>query len=376
MTAWPGKLPRWLPAALFAAALGAALWRQAAPPAPAFVAPAAPAATPLPPLFSAGMLPPAGATVLTASLTELADGRIGVAWTAGSDDDASDLAIYFSTLDRNGWSEPAPIATRESTAGGIFAHVRRIGAPLLHAEGSRLHLWYASTGFGGLAGSLVHSLSTDDGHSWSKPARVPTSPFANRGSAPSGTPLPLADGGLGLALDHDLFAGHGEWLQLAPSGRIVTKVRLKHAGRTRQPAVVALDDQRALALLRDAGPAPGQIRAATTADGGQHWQAAAGPGQANPDAPLALLRLPSGRLLLAGNPPQGRETLQLWLSADQGQTWQASRSLETAADGAADFSAPALRLGRDGRIHLVYSWRGQGIRYATFSEAWLSGGTR
>jgi predicted neuraminidase len=374
MTAWPAKWPGWLPATLFALALGAALWRQAEPPAPVFAA-TTPATAPLPPLFAAGLLPPAGATVLTASLAELADGRIGVAWTAGSSDDATDLAIHFSTLDRAGWSQPVPIATRESTAGGLFAHVRRIGAPLLHADGDRLHLWYASTGIGGLAGALVHSRSTDGGRSWSKPARVQTSPFANLGNAASAPPLPLADGGLGLPLDHELFSGHGEWLRLAASGRIFDKVRLAHAGRPRQPAVVALDQQRALALLRDAGPAPGQIRAATTVDGGQHWQAGAGPGLANPDAPLALLRLPSGRLLLAGNPQQGREVLQLWLSADQGQTWQASRSIEAAADGAADFSSPALLLGRDGRIHLAYSWRRQGIRYATFSEAWLIGGT-
>lgn len=33
----------------------------------------------------------------------------------------------------------------------------------------------------------------------------------------------------------------------------------------------------------------------------------------------------------------------------------------------------ALLLGRDGRIHLAYTWRRQGIKYATFSEAWLDG---
>jgi predicted neuraminidase len=113
------------------------------------------------------------------------------------------------------------------------------------------------------------------------------------------------------------------------------------------------------------------VQVSTTADGGQHWQAGAALPLPNPNSSVALLRLRSGRLLLAGNPPNGREALLLWISADQGQTWQPTRSIETAPDGGAEFSYPALLLGRDGRIHVAYTWRRQGIKVASFSEAWL-----
>lgn len=367
-------LSRWLPALLFTAALGAAFWRIPDIAAPAFESPPPAVPSRLPPLFAARMLPAAGAVAGAPSLAQLADGRIAAAWVAGSNETATDLAIHFSLLGSDGWSEPRLIANRESAAGGLFAHIRRVGRPQLYAEGTWLHLWYAAIGIGGSANvALVHSVSTNGGRNWSPPTRLPTSPLAGYGTVPAGPPLPLADGGLALPLRHELFAGHGEWLRLSANGHSLDKARLAHPRRTPQPAVVSLDARRALALLRDAGPPPGWVRAVASDDGDAHWQAAPDPGPANPDTPLAALRLSSGRLLLAGNPASGRATLMLWLSADAGQSWRAVRTVETAADADANFSAPALLLGRDGRIHLAYAWRGRGIRYASFSEAWLDG---
>ena len=91
-----------------------------------------------------------------------------------------------------------------------------------------------------------------------------------------------------------------------------------------QPAVVALNNKEALALCRDAGSGPGQIRVARTNDTGVRWQENDPLPLGNPDASIALLRLSSGRLLLAANPSAGRHILELWLSADQGKSWQLS----------------------------------------------------
>ena len=130
-----------------------------------------------------------------------------------------------------------------------------------------------------------------------------------------------------------------------------------------------------MALLRDAGPGPGHVQVATSADGGRTWPAGEALPLPNPNSSVALLRLASGRLLLAGNPASGREALLLWLSADEGKTWRQARVVESAPDGGAEFSYPALLLDRDGRIHLAYTWRRQGIKHAVFSEAWLEEGT-
>ncbi|MBL8428423.1 MAG: exo-alpha-sialidase [Dechloromonas sp.] len=353
---------------LFIGALAGAFWRAPSPAAPAFAPP--PAATPstLPALFVNEMLwRDAGLVAAAPNLTELPDGRIAAAWLAGPDDA---MAVHFSVRDRGGWRSPVRVATLETTAGGTFAQIGRLGNPVLHAEGSWLHLWYGSSMLGS---SINHSVSTDGGKSWTKPVRLQTSPFANFGGAVRTAPVTLADGGLGLAISHDFIGQHGEWLRLSPTGQILDKFRLPAATGALQPAVATLDEQRAMAVLRDAGPAPGSVRVATTDNGGQRWQAGEALAVPNPNASIALLRLRSGRLLLAGNPASGRQALLLWLSADQGKTWQETRTVETAPDGGADYGNPSLLLGRDGRIHLAYDWRRQGIKAVTFSEAWLDG---
>ena len=367
MSRLPQTLPRWFSAVLLLATFGAALWRAPNPPQPAFATPPPAVPSSLPALFTAEMLWRETGSAAAPNLTELPDGRIAAAWLAGPEDA---MTVRFSVRERGGWRSPVLIATPESTAGGTFAQISKLGSPVLHAEGSWLHLWYASSTLGS---SINHSVSTDGGKSWTKPARLQTSPFANFGDSVRTAPLPLADGGLGLPISHDFIGQYGEWLRLSPTGQIVGKLRLPSAGSTLQPAVAALDEQRAIAMLRDAGPAPGSLRVATTADGGRSWQEGGALAVANPNSSITLLRLKSGRLLLAGKPANGRQALLLWLSADQGKTWQEVRTVETAPDSAADYANPALLLGRDGRIHLVYEWRKQGIKYVVFSEAWLDG---
>ncbi|MGE5470113.1 MAG: exo-alpha-sialidase [Bacteroidota bacterium] len=351
-----------LSAALFLGALAAAFWRVPNPAPAAFAAPPAASPSPLPALFSVDQLPtatPAGAP----SLAALPDGRIAAAWAA-AEPSAGAQVIRYSILGRDGWSPPVIIASRESTAGGTFAHVRDIGRPLLHAEGGWLHLWYASDGV--LGSWLNHSRSTDGGRSWSKPARLPTSPLAAGDTQPGNAAVALADGGLGLPLAPQGSAGDCAWLRLAATGDIIDKTRLTPRRSALPAAVVALDEKRALAVLGETGNESGQWRIARSDDGGRSWQDNAALPLALAGTPLALLRLKSGRLLLAGH-PAGRPTeLRLWLSADDGKTWQAGRTLEDAAD-------PALLLGRDGRIHLAYGGD-RGIEHAAFSEAWLDGG--
>jgi predicted neuraminidase len=356
----------------FALALLAAFWRapQSAP--AAFVPPVAAAPSALPAIQQAAMLPGVGEIAGTPSLTRLADGRVAAAWLSGREGKREQAAIWFSTLDNRGWSEPQAVATREQTAGSIFAHIRQIADPVLYQHGKTLHLWHTATAIGGHVGqTIIHRSSDDGGLNWSKPVRVQASPFGNNGLLLKSPPLALADGGLGLPISQQLLSRHGEWLRLAADGQVLDKARLALAVPALQPAVVALDENRALALLRDG--AARQVRATASGNGGQSWQGIEIAELANPDTPIALLQLPDGRLLLAGNTATGRGTLALWVTKRDGISWRQARIVETAADGAADFSEPTLLLAPDGWIHLAYGWRQQGIRHMRFSEAWLDG---
>lgn len=366
------KIKRWLAFAIFAAGFAGALWRAQPPAAPRIATSAAPAAAELPPEFSSADLPSAAPSAHAASLAELPDGRIAAAWFAGSREGAADVAIWLATRQDGRWTAPRAILTRQQLAAATLTHVRKLGNPVLFAAGPRLHLWVAAASVGGWAGSAVHALhSDDDGLHWSTPRRLATSPLFNYGTLVRTPPLPLADGGFGLPVYHELIAKRGEWLRLAANGDIVAKTRMPANSAQLQPAVAALDERHLLALLRDAGPAPGQVQAAVSDDAGEHWQALPPLPVGNPNSSLALLRLADGRLLLAGNALGGRNVLQLWLSADTGQHWRHLRDLENSADAGAEFSYPALLQGRDGRIHIAYTWQRQTIRHAVFTPAWL-----
>lgn len=368
------SLPRWFPPVLFVLALGLALWRAPQPLPPAFEPPPAPAASARPAEFASELLPSAAASAHAATLAELPDGRLAAAWFAGSREGASDVAVWFSLRDAQGWSAPRAIATRASTEAATLAAVRKVGNPVLAVRSGRLHLWYVSAALGGWAGSSInHAVSADGGSTWSAAEKLVTSPFLNISTLVRTPPLALADGGLGLPVYHEFVAKHGEWLRLSADGRIVGKERLSLPRPGLQPAVAALDDRRALALLRDAGAGEGHVLATATADGGATWQALPALPIRNPNASVALLRLASGKLLLAANPGRDRNVLQLFVSVDEGRTWQASRIADSSPEKDAEFSYPALLQSRDGRIHLAYTWLRQGIRHVSFGEAWLSG---
>lgn len=361
---------RLAPLLLFALALAGAAWRAPEVAPPALEPPSAASASLLPSLFVSEMLPGNDLPASTPTLAELPDGRLAAAWLSGPGDEP---AIAFSIRERNGWRPPATIASRASTAGGTFAYVSRVDHPVLYAEGSWLHLWYASSVFDAEAGSSInHSVSTDGGLNWSKPTRLQSSPLASLGSAVHSPPLALADGGILLPISRQLICSHGEALRLAATGGILDKRSLTGPAAGRQPAMAALDGRQALAVLRAVGG--GEIQMVRTADGGTHWQAEAAQPIPVSETPPTLLRLKSGRLLLAGNAAGENRSLQLWISVDQGRHWQAGRSLAAPADGSGDCSDPALLLGRDSRIHLACAWRHQGIRHFAFSEAWLDGG--
>lgn len=363
------KPMHWASAALFVAALLIAFLRLPEPGDPRFAPVTGAARVELPTAPTGDNLPAIAPVAGPASLALLPDGRVAAAWLAGPDDDESAAVIWFATLGRDGWSAPQVAAKQESTAAGTLAHLNKLGRPVLFAEGSWLHVWYESLTLGSWAGAaIVHSASTDGGKSWSKAERLPTSALGTLGSGLGGPPLALADGGIALPLDQRRPGQGSELLRLSATGRVIDKIRLGPAAAGRQPAVVALDEKRAIAIPTGDGSTR---RALLSSHGGQHWAAVAGFDLPGPATPLALLRLGSGKLLLAGNPPRGRESLQLWLSADDGQSWTLQHTVEAAADGAAEFAYPALLQASDGHIHLAYTWRRQRIKHLAFSEAWL-----
>lgn len=125
------------------------------------------------------------------------------------------------------------------------------------------------------------------------------------------------------------------WLSAAdsPSGLAWRKTRLAGGRSFLQPVVVPADAKNAVAFLRDRS----RRRAVTmqvTRDGGASWSAPVATDLPNPDAPVDVLPMSDGRLLIAFNDsPSGRSVLRLAASSDRGATWERLATLEDEPGG-------------------------------------------
>lgn len=325
--------------AVFLLALGAASWHSSQG-----------ARTPEPPLKSSAgplssasesgesrawqtseMLPGIGKRPGSPSLATLPNGQLAAVWTAVSRSEEigrpEQATIWFSLRTANGWQEPVPVATREDAAGALFAHIRKIEAPILQEHEGVLHLWFAAKGLAGAHWyQLAHRLSADTGKHWSRVQAISHQPLGLP-NPPSGQPAKMLNQGE-IAFPSSLNSPENQqaWLRINPNGRIV--------GRFWQP-------QPAL---------PARFKT----------------------SPFALLELKNGQSILVGNPPSGQNTLAIWLQTGKDTGWKKMKNLESANDPQAHFGQPALALAPDGNIHLAYIWRDQGIRLRSFNFAWLT----
>ncbi|MCL2162291.1 MAG: exo-alpha-sialidase [Betaproteobacteria bacterium] len=373
-----GRCTRYLPVAVFAIALALALpMLKPLPESAARSVTPSTAATPTT-IAQSNMerlfLPNPAASAHSVSLADLGGSHIAAAWFAGSREGAPDVDIVFATFDGKAWSQTRPIMTRARVQNDTGRRVGKLGNPVLWRDtAGRLHLWFVSVGYGGWACSAInHSLSDDDGITWSPARRLITSPFFNISTLVRSAPILLADGGVALPVYHELAAKRPEWLRLDARGQIVDKQRIPASVGLLQPSAVAFDAHDIIVLMRDASRKH-RVHATRSTDGGARWTHAVATDLPNPDASVALLHLADGRLLLASNPDEhGRGQLALQVSSDRGQSWSPPQFVERGADEKnKGYSYPALFQDENSIVHLAYTWRREAIVHLRFAPAEL-----
>ena len=345
---------------------------------PAGEAPAPTPPTAPSPIFTEELINPDSPMRMShvASICELPDGRLAAAWYAGSREGARDVAIYLAAQERGQaiWTTPRAILTPEQAGRDLHRAVRKVGNPLIFSDAAgKLRLLYVTISVGGWSGSSLNlTTSTDEGESWSPSRRLTLSPFFNVSELVRNRPAPLADGSWLVPIYHECLGKFPELLCLRdrPEGLSATKRRITGGRSVLQPALAALSTNSGLAFLRDCSPRK-RISVARTDDAGQTWSSPQPLDLPNPDSGLTALRLTDGRVMLAFNDSAaGRGNLSLAVSDDEGRTW---RRLATLAEEAgAEFSYPFLLQARDGKIHLVYTWKRKAIKHVAFNAAWLN----
>jgi predicted neuraminidase len=145
-----------------------------------------------------------------------------------------------------------------------------------------------------------------------------------------------------------------------------------------QASLVRKDDGAIVAFMRDNGPFR-RIRLSTSTDEGKTWGPVTSSDFPNPGAGVEAIRLQNGHWALVYNDaPNGRHSLALSISDDEGKTWKWTRPIERQKVGQGQFHYPSIMQARDGRIHVTYTHRGAStgstIQHAVFNEEWVAEG--
>ncbi|MEC3881971.1 sialidase family protein [Parapedobacter sp. 10938] len=168
-------------------------------------------------------------------------------------------------------------------------------------------------------------------------------------------PLITADGQILLPLYSDGF--NFSMVAISDDGGMSWLPSLPIVGRGPiQPALMQRKDGSIVAYMRDSGDAPTRVQVSESYDGGRSWTAARKteiPNGASVDAVV----LADGRWAMLGNDvDDGRYRLSLYLSTDEGKTWPVKYPIEYDASKSGRYSYPSLIQGRDGLLHMTYSF--------------------
>jgi len=124
-----------------------------------------------------------------------------------------------------------------------------------------------------------------------------------------------------------------------------------------QPGFVRKKDGTLVAYMRDNGLAPKRIPRAESRDDGETWSAVVDTPLPNPGASVEPITLANGDWLLVYNDlEEGRHSLAVSISTDEGATWTKPRYLDRSKPGTGSYHYPSVIQARDGSIHVTYSY--------------------
>jgi hypothetical protein len=150
-----------------------------------------------------------------------------------------------------------------------------------------------------------------------------------------------------------------------------------------QPALAIKKDGTIVSYMRDNGPPPNRHYVSESKDGGFTWSDVVKSDVVNPGSGSGIVTLANGHWVLAYNDVEdGRYSLVVSLSEDEGKTWKYTRHLELDKEKKDKFSYPSIIQGKDGMIHVIYTYQKynthpndeDNIKYARFNEEWIKEG--
>lgn len=153
-----------------------------------------------------------------------------------------------------------------------------------------------------------------------------------------------------------------------------------------QPSIAIKKNGTLVTFMRDNGPPPKRLMVSESIDRGMTWSAVKDSKLPNEGSGADIVTLKNRHWVLAYNDTEdGRNSLAVSISEDEGKTWSYTRHLELDTRElkiATQSSYPSVIEGKDGIIHVIYSFHrrdrkgkpNETIKYARINEAWIKEG--
>lgn len=323
----------------------------------------------------------------SATIVEIANGDLLTAFFGGTREGHHDVNIYLSRKAKgsSGWSPPVEVAN-----GQLSANVRKAcyNPVLFENTDGVLYLFYK-------VGNRVSDwqgfvkTSRDGGHRWSEAYPLPEGylgPIKNKPVHIGGGRViaPSSTEGDGWRVHFEISEDNGRKIhKVGPiSASPAIPTHLMAAGVTGndmeggddavsqvvqaiQPSILQHRDGRLQILCRSRN---GKVATSWSNDRGESWSPLELTSLPNNNSGTDAVTLADGRHLIvynavetpAGEKKGARTPLNIAVSKD-GVNWQMVATLEDSP--VSQYSYPSVIQGRDGRIHVVYTWRRQRIKY-------------
>ena len=297
------------------------------------------------------------------------------AWFGGTRESDSDVGIWVSRHDNEGWSKPVEVADGSEGEDKEYACWNPVlfqpkNGPLMlfYKVGVNPRLWW---------GALV--TSNNGGLTWSKSRRLGTNdslPEANQNllGPVKNKPLQLEDGSIlcPSSTENEGWKVHFEVTRdLGKTWEVIGPIHDASKFNAIQPSVLTYSNGQLQILCRSQESVVVQ---SWSKDGGKSWSAVTATELPNPNAGTDAVTLVDGRQLIVynhtvrGGPfPSGRAMLNVAISSD-GKSWKPVVTLEK---DKSEFSYPAVIQTSDGKIHVTYTFKRQSVKHAVLDPSKL-----
>ncbi len=330
------------------------------------------------------------------TIAETPKGDLVVAYFGGTKERNPDCEIWVSRKLKESevWTSPMKVAD-----GVIHAQERKAcwNPVLFQMPGGNLMLFYkVGKNVADWKGYLIRS--KDGGKSWSKPQALPEGfigPVKNKPEYVNGRIIcPSSTESGGWKIHFEISDDKGKtWKKIGPleaEKGVLTMFQGKSSGQNNkddqeageavkndkeqfifaiQPSILKHKDGRLQILARSRN---GYLATSWSSDNGNTWSKLALTDVPNNNSGTDAVTLQDRRFLLVyndfrtlpGTPKGPRTPLSVALSSD-GIHWKNVLALEDSP--ISQYSYPSVIQGKDGKIHLVYTWRRQRIKYMELS---------